>query len=75
MNIINPRHIALGGTLSTAHEFLVPVIERIIRERVLPKDHTEAKVEIAVHGGDATLMGGIATIHSEVLNNPTKWMS
>jgi len=74
MNIINPRHVALGGPLSTAHEFLIPEIEKVVRQRVLPKNHTETKIETAIHGADATLMGGIATIHSEVLNNPTKWI-
>ena len=70
INALNPQRIVFGGILTLAHEFLMPVIEAVIRERALRWSRETAELVIATHGSDACVMGGIATVYHHVLSEP-----
>ncbi len=74
MNVINPQLVVFGGPLSLAHEFLLPVIKATVTERVWPWVHERADIVIAAHGEDAAVMGAVAMVYREVLNNPRRWL-
>lgn len=70
INALNPQRVVFGGILTLAHEFLMPVIETVIRERALRWSRETAELVIATHGSDACVMGGIATVYHNVLSEP-----
>jgi glucokinase-like ROK family protein len=74
INIFNPDGLVFGGTLSVAHEFLMPIIERVMHERALRWSLESSKIVIAAHGQDAAAMGGVALVYQQVLAQPTKSM-
>jgi glucokinase-like ROK family protein len=62
VNALNPELVVLGGSLSLAGEFLLPVIEGELGRRALRWNRRAAQVAIAQHRFDACVMGGIATV-------------
>jgi len=70
INALNPQRVVFGGILSLAHEFLMPVIEAVIRQRALRWSRETTELVIATHGSDACVMGGIATVYHHVLSEP-----
>ncbi len=62
VNALNPELVVLGGSVSLAGEFLLPVIERELGQRALRWNRQAAQVAIAQHRFDACVMGGIATV-------------
>ncbi|MBI4673659.1 MAG: ROK family transcriptional regulator [Chloroflexi bacterium] len=70
INTLNPEMVVLGGTLSLAKDFILPVIQETINERALSWSVKATQVVIAADGSDACLMGGIATIYDQVLRHP-----
>lgn len=70
INIFNPELIVLGGALSLAHEFLLPVIENTVKESSLkpPCEHIEFKA--SGHGSDACVMGAVALVLDDILREP-----
>jgi glucokinase-like ROK family protein len=62
VNALNPELVVLGGSLSLAGEFLLPVIESELGRRALRWNRRAARVAIAQHRFDACVMGGIATV-------------
>lgn len=72
INAFNPSRIVLGGYLSLAYEYMLPEINRVVRERALRWPVEAAKIVIAAYGSDARLMGAIATVYDHVLLNPVE---
>jgi glucokinase-like ROK family protein len=72
VNALNPERVVFGGILSTAGEFLIPVIKRVIAERALRWSSEAVQVLVAAHGSDACVIGGIATVFHQVLSQPLK---
>lgn len=62
VNALNPELVVLGGSLSLAGEFLLPVIEGELGRRALRWNRRAAQIAIAQHRFDACVMGGIATV-------------
>jgi glucokinase-like ROK family protein len=73
MNMLNPEHVVFGGKLSLAHELLMPVLQAEIEQRTFPWIRDQVTFAIAQHSADATVMGGAAMIHRDVLNHPLAW--
>lgn len=67
VNALNPDLVVLGGMLSLASDFLLPVVEAELRWRALRWNADAARVVLARHGADACLMGGIAVVHQSIL--------
>jgi glucokinase len=69
LNALNPELVVLGGILSTASEFLLPVVDDEIQKRALRWNRESVPVMTAAHGSDACAKGGIATIYQSVLTH------
>jgi predicted NBD/HSP70 family sugar kinase len=73
INALNPEHVVFGGSMSIAHELLIPPIRAEIDIRALPWVWGQAHLAIATHTANATLMGGVAMLHYHVIHHPTRW--
>jgi glucokinase-like ROK family protein len=67
LNALNPELVVLGGMLSLAADFLLPVVENEIQNRALRWNRESAQVVRAAHGSDACVKGGIAVVYQSVL--------
>ncbi|MGQ9889961.1 MAG: ROK family protein [Aggregatilineales bacterium] len=74
INIICPQRVVFGGVLALAHAFLLPVIREEVARRAFPYVRDSVEVALATHVADAAVMGGVALVHREVLNHPTRWL-
>jgi predicted NBD/HSP70 family sugar kinase len=70
INALNPERVVLGGILSLANEFMMPVIMQVVEEITLPWSLRGTKILVAAHGADACVMGGVATVYDRVLAEP-----
>jgi glucokinase-like ROK family protein len=70
VNALNPGLVVLGGTLSLAAEFLLPVVQAELERRALPWNARATRVILAQHGVDACVMGGVATVIQSILLEP-----
>jgi glucokinase-like ROK family protein len=70
INALNPERVILGGSLSLAHEFLLPMVRDVVGQRALSWAQEAASIVVAAHGVDSCLMGGIATVYNQVLSQP-----
>ena len=69
LNALNPELVVLGGILSMASEFLLPMVDEEIQKRALYWNRESVRVLPAAHGSDACAKGGIATIYQSVLTH------
>jgi len=70
INIFNPKLIVLGGALSLANEFLLPVIENTVCESALKPPCEDIKFAASAHGADACVMGAVALVLDDILREP-----
>lgn len=70
VNVLNPELVVLGGLLSLAGEFLMPVIENELDQRALRWNREAMKLVLAKHGSDACVMGGVAVVYQAILAQP-----
>lgn len=62
IHILNPNKIVLGGGVTKAEKFLLPVIKETIKERALTPQAKETEVCITELGDDATVIGAVALL-------------
>jgi glucokinase-like ROK family protein len=72
INTFNPQKVVLGGYLTQAYEFLLPVIQKTVQERALPWLCDAADIVVARYDNDASLMGAVATVYGQILSNPNQ---
>jgi predicted NBD/HSP70 family sugar kinase len=70
VNAFNPEMVVLGGALSAASPFLMPVIEEVVKKHALPQPYESLTVAASAHGTDACVMGGAALVLDDVLAEP-----
>jgi glucokinase-like ROK family protein len=70
VNIFNPDLIVLGGALSLANEFLLPVIEGTVCESALRPPCENMRFVASAHGADACVMGAVALVLDDILREP-----
>ena len=70
VNIFNPEMVVLGGALSLASPFLLPVINETVREHALARPWEIVEVAASAHGADACVMGAVALVLDEILREP-----
>jgi glucokinase-like ROK family protein len=70
VNIFNPELIVLGGALSLANEFLLPVIRGTVCESALKPPCENIRFEASAHGADACVMGAVALVLDDILREP-----
>ena len=72
INILNPEKIVLGGPLSIAGDYLLPVIRETVCEHTLPEIGGQVEIGLSAFGPDASLIGSIAIVVDDILSNPTR---
>ena len=70
INTLNPDIVVVGGILSLAKDYLMPVIEQTIAQRALPWSRQATQIVIAANGADNCLVGGVAMVYDKVLRQP-----
>jgi predicted NBD/HSP70 family sugar kinase len=70
VNVLNPQLVVFGGILSLAGEYLLPVVEREMKQRALRWNRSATRVVLARHGFDACVMGGVARVYQAILAEP-----
>lgn len=70
INAFNPQRVVLGGMLTPAHEFMLPMIRQVVEERALRWPREAAEIVVSAHGGDSCVMGGVAAVYNPVLIRP-----
>jgi glucokinase-like ROK family protein len=70
VNIFNPELIVLGGALSLANDFLLPVIRSTVCESALKPPCENIHFEASAHGADACVMGAVALVLDDILREP-----
>ncbi|VAW10565.1 hypothetical protein MNBD_BACTEROID03-1775 [hydrothermal vent metagenome] len=74
INIIDPELIVLGGSISNAHPFFMPSLEKELRKHLCPEPSKKTKVVIAELGDYAGFIGAacLVTENLEQLNGQLK---
>ena len=70
VNALNPDLVLLGGILSLAGKFLLPIVELELEQRALRWNAEATQVALAQHGFDACVMGGVAMVYQAILAQP-----
>ena len=70
INIFNPELVVLGGALSLAGDFLMPVVEETVRNHTLAQPHQVVRLARSAHGADACVMGTVALVLDDILREP-----
>jgi len=70
VNTFNPEMVVLGGALSLASPFLLPVIEETVREHALEQPREIVEIAASAHGADACVMGAVALVLDDILREP-----
>jgi len=70
VNTFNPEMVVLGGALSLASPFLLPVIEEMIGQHALAGPRASVEVAASAHGADACVMGAVALVLDDILREP-----
>ncbi|MEK4714715.1 ROK family transcriptional regulator [Sporosarcina sp. FSL K6-5500] len=68
IHIINPQKIVLGGGVTKAKEFILPVILKTIEECALTPRAKQTEVTITKLGDDATLIGAVSLLLVDVFD-------
>lgn len=74
LNVLNPQRVIIGGPLSEAHEFLLPVVRETVVRNAWQWVQREADIVTAVHRADAAVVGAVAGIYRGVLDQPRRWL-
>ena len=75
INGFNPHGVVLGGNLSLAHEYLMPEIETVVKQRALSRSLEKCDIVIGEYGADASLIGGVAAVYRATLSQILNWTS
>lgn len=68
IHVINPEVVILGGGVSKAGKFIMPSIQKTIKERGLSKEARETRIVTSKLGDDATPLGAVALLLFELFD-------
>jgi len=68
IHLINPRRIILGGGVSNAKEFVLNSVIETVNQRALTKEAKQTEIIVSKFGKDATAMGAVALILTELFS-------
>jgi len=71
VNIFNPEKVVIGGTLSTASNYMLPAVQEVVSQRALNDVLRKTEVISSVFGDDASLFGAVAIVVEEIMWNPS----
>jgi len=70
INLLNPQLVAFGGSLSLAHEFLMPAIREVVAERAMGELGRASRLVVSTLAADACVLGGVALVLHDLLRQP-----
>jgi predicted NBD/HSP70 family sugar kinase/biotin operon repressor len=70
INLLNPEFVIIGGPLSVLFDKVSPTIQREVEQRALPWQRSVCPIRPSIHREDACLIGTVATVIWNILNNP-----
>ena len=73
INTFNPSLVVLGGVLSLAGPYILPRARQEVNTRALAAACENVQIIVSAFKFDACVMGGVALILHEILNNPALW--
>ena len=75
INAFNPQKVVIGGTLSSAHECMMPIVRDVTVKRALEWPMADVEIMSAENGADACVIGCIAKVYSRILSKPAVWLA
>jgi len=73
INAYNPDIIIIGDVVSQGGDLLMPTIQEVVKERVIPELYTRVQIRISNLKIDTTLYGAAAIATNKVLQLPSKF--
>lgn len=70
INLLNPEYVIIGGPLSVLFDQVSPFLTQEIETRALPWQRKGCPVIPSIYREDACLIGVVATVIWNILNNP-----
>ena len=70
VNAFNPEMVVLGGALSLASPFLLPVIEETVRRHALAQSRENVTIAASAHGKHACVTGAVALVLDNIFREP-----
>ena len=70
INTFNPELVIFGGVLSLASNYLLPAVEKTLKERSLAWPRRMVRVMASSYGPDDCVMGGVALVLHDILSRP-----
>jgi predicted NBD/HSP70 family sugar kinase len=70
INAFNPELIVLGGGLSQAYPFLLPVAEEVVAAKVIARAAKSTQIVASAYGQDACVLGAVGSVLHEILTTP-----
>lgn len=74
INAYDPEIIVIGDSISQGGDLLLPTINRIVKERVLPDISERVQIKISKLTVDPTLYGAAAIATDKVLRKPSEYL-
>jgi len=70
VNLLNPSLVAFGGSLSLAHEFLLPPAREVVEQRAMAELRQTTHIVVSAFRQEACVMGGVALVLHDFLSRP-----
>ncbi|MCR4830461.1 MAG: ROK family transcriptional regulator [Pseudobutyrivibrio sp.] len=74
INAYDPEIIVIGDSISQGGELLLPTINRIVKERILPDICEKVQIKMSELKVDPTLCGAAAIATDKVLRKPSEYL-
>ncbi|HET7011559.1 MAG TPA: ROK family transcriptional regulator [Anaerolineales bacterium] len=70
VNLLNPSLVAFGGSLSQAHEYLLPAAREVVEHRAMAELRGASSIVVSAFRENACVMGGVALVLHDLLSRP-----
>lgn len=70
INFLNPEYVVIGGPLSVVFNIIEPTLQSEVENRALIWQRNACQIKQSIYHEDACLIGAVATVIWNILNNP-----
>jgi len=70
INFLNPEYVVIGGPLSVVFNIIEPTLQSEVDNRALIWQRNACQIKQSIYHEDACLIGAVATVIWNILNNP-----
>lgn len=71
INAFNPDLVMIGGIITLAGAFILPIIQAEVERRALPWSAKSTEIVFSQHQANACVMGGVALVYQAILTHPS----